>query len=110
MRPNKNLTSRLRHKVRLVLPRDGGELEHICSTFAEIAPISDSDLREFDNISFGHLLVEEYFIITIRYLECVKATMRIAFRNKIFAIKRIVNPYSLNHVLKIIALEITESA
>jgi head-tail adaptor len=108
MKITKKFASRLRHLIRFgnILP--DGSWEEVCHSFAEISPIAETSIREFDQINFGHLLSEEYFIITTRYLRNLNNLMRIRFNQRVFAIKRIINPYELNHVLKIIVHEVTE--
>jgi head-tail adaptor len=108
MKFNKQFISRLRHYIKFSTILPDGSFEDVSSAFAEISPITDTSVKEFDEISFGHLLTEEYFLITTRYLRNLNSSMRIRFNDRIFAIKRIINPYELNHILKIIAQELTE--
>ena len=61
-------------------------------------------------MSFGHILLEEYFMITTRYIKNINTRMRVRFGNRIFVIKKIINSFQLNHLLKILAIEITEQS
>lgn len=113
MKTKKHFASKLRHKIEIIYNSSISELEpenwvSMQEAYAEIAAITETNIHEFDDINFGHLMSEEYFIITMRFLKNISSKMRIKFGDRLFAIKRIVNPYQLNNILKIIALEITE--
>ncbi len=109
MKLSKTLSSNLKHFVEFLSnENDTNNWRVICSGFAEIKSLTEVGLKEYDGIDFGHLVKEEYFLITTRYLEIINNNMRIRFGNRIFVIKRIINPYQLNHILKILSQEITE--
>lgn len=78
------------------------------NVFAEISPLSETKYATIDQFSFGQLSTENYFVFKIRYKSEVSNNMRLAYKNRIFEIKRIINPYERDKVLQIIALEITE--
>lgn len=105
-----NFSSKLRHYIEFLTESTSktGSWDITCSTYAEIKSITETNTKDFDDISFGHLLSEEYFIITCRFIQNIHRKMRIKFGERYFAIKRIINLYELNHIVKIIALEITE--
>ncbi len=109
----KTLTAKLRHKVELIYnaTEDDYTAENwvkIQDIYAEIIAISEANIKELDGINFGHVMSEEYYLFTTRYIETINYKMRLKFGNRIFVIKRIINPYEFNHLLKIIVLEITE--
>jgi len=74
--------------------------------FAEISPLTDCKYISIEGMSFGNLITEEYYLFKIRYIEGVSKNSRISFRNKLYAIKRIINIKERDKILNIIAHEI----
>lgn len=113
MKLKRSFASRLRHQIEIIFNGSEDGLENwvvLNTAFAEITEITETNIKEFDDMSFGHILSEEYFIITTRYLKNINTRMRVKFGDRIFAIKKIVNPFQLNHLLKILAVEVTEQS
>ncbi len=109
MKENKYLSAKLKHKINILQATEEAEWIAVNEAYAEIMSVSETSLSEFDGVSFGHIMAEEYFIITCRYIKNMNCRMRISFGDRIFTIKRIINPYELNHFLKFLVLEITEN-
>lgn len=84
----------------------GDDWRSVGQVYAEIKPLSEQQIKEIDSIQFGHLILEEYFIFTCRYSDLIENNMRIQFKERIFDIKRIINPQEKDRYLKIITLEI----
>ncbi|MDX1917247.1 MAG: head-tail adaptor protein [Rickettsiaceae bacterium] len=109
MKVKKLLSANFKHFIEFIENKNEQNIWMIkCRGFAQIEALTDQNFSEYDGINFGHLAREEYFVITLRYLPIIHKSMRIRFRNRLFTIKRIINPSELNHILKIIAQEITE--
>ncbi|MDX1924422.1 MAG: head-tail adaptor protein [Rickettsiaceae bacterium] len=108
MKATKTLSSNFRHFIEFIQQEADGmrSWRMLCAGFAEITSLSEANLKEYDDIKFGHLLQEEYFLITTRYVKTINDQMRIRFRDRTFIIRKIINPYQLNHILKIVAQEI----
>ncbi|MDX2050660.1 MAG: hypothetical protein SFT93_05795 [Rickettsiaceae bacterium] len=107
MRQKKSFAARLRHYIEFIQIQDD-EVEGVIvhGAFAEITSLSELGLKEFDDINFGHLLNEEYFVFTTRFINNLSSKIHIRFNNRIFMIRKIISPYQLNHIMKIIAQEI----
>ena len=78
----------------------------VFKAYAYISTYSPSLLSQLEGLNFGHVISEEYIIFTIRFHSGLKQDMRIAFQEKFFEIKRIINQDMQNQVQKIITLEI----
>jgi len=76
------------------------------TTYAEIKPLCDSKFLALENISFGHVITEGYFLFKIRFIKNITTKMRILFKEREFEIKRIINVEEKSKFLNIIALEI----
>ena len=76
------------------------------SIFANVNQLCDNKFISLENINFGDVISEEYYLFRIRFTEQVTSDMRIKFNDKIFEIKRIINKNFANKILLIIALEI----
>ena len=113
MKMVRNFASKLRNRIEIFTNIAEGDIGFenwvkCLDLYAEILSITENNIKEFDSINFGHIMSEEYYIITFRYVENINYKMRIKFGNRIFLIKKIINPYEQNRYLKVIALEITE--
>ncbi len=110
---SKSLVGKLKHKIELIANYSESDHEEenwvkIEDAYAEILALSETSIKEFDGLNFGHVMFEEYYLLTTRYTPHINYKMRIRFGRRIFIIKRIINPYEINQLLKIIVLEITE--
>ena len=92
MKAAKMLSSHFKHYVEFIENNNEGFWTPRCGGFAQIVSLTENGIAQYDGINFGHLTKEEYFIITVRYLRLINQDMRIRFKNRIFAIKRIINP------------------
>lgn len=111
MRKNKTLRARLKHKIIFLEDRRTSEIaeeewQNILEVFAQVTHYADNSLAQLENMNFGNIITEEYFIFKIRFTDKVQKSMRISFSNRIFEIKRLINVEMQNKILKIIALEI----
>jgi len=75
-------------------------------SFAEIKPLCDSKFESLENINFGHVMTEGFFIFKIRFIDGINSKMRILFKKRIFEIKRIIDVEEQGRILNIIGLEI----
>lgn len=75
-------------------------------TFAEIIPISESSYTMLENLNFGHVITEGYYLFKIRFIKDIDTNLRISFKNKNFEVKRVINLKEQDRVLQIIAMEI----
>jgi len=75
----KYLSAKFRHKIVFLekVGEDNDELEVFHEAYAEIMPVSENNFQEFDGVNFGHIMVEEYFIITCRYINGINCRMRV---------------------------------
>jgi len=76
------------------------------TAYAEIKPLCDSKFLALENISFGHIITEGYFLFRIRFIKNITTKMRILFKEREFEIKRTINVEEKSKFLNIIALEI----
>lgn len=76
------------------------------TAYAEIKPLCDSKFLALENINFGHVITEGYFLFKIRFVKNITTKMRISFKEREFEIKRIIDVEEKNKFLNIIALEI----
>lgn len=76
------------------------------TVYAEIKPLCDNKFLALENISFGHIITEGYFLFNIRFIKDITTKMRILFKEREFEIKRIINVQEKSKFLNIIALEI----
>lgn len=102
---------RFKHKIDILVNIAKSEItgpkwEKTKEIYADISQLCDNRFISLENLSFGDVLSEEYYIFHIRYLEEIDSCMRIKFGEKIFEIKRIINKNFSNKILSIIALEI----
>lgn len=112
MIPNrKRLISRLTHYINFLentslvaMEEENWQIKLSC--YAEITSLSDAKYGILEGMDFGNFITEEYYLFRIRYLEGVGRKMRIGFKNKQYAIKRIVNVNQRDKILNIIAQEI----
>ncbi|BBJ31440.1 hypothetical protein RAS_05490 [Rickettsia asiatica] len=58
------------------------------TSYAEIKPLCDSKFLALENISFGHIITEGYFLFRIRFIKNITTKMRILFKEREFEIKR----------------------
>jgi len=98
---SKYLVSKLEHKVEFIL---AGSVVRVA--FAEIQDLRDLSIKEYDDISTGHISEEELYLFIIRYAEDISKKFMIKFKDRIFQIKKITNPGQKNILLRIIAKDI----
>lgn len=105
------IKSRLVHKIQFLVNNEISEIktadwQNTIEAFAEVQPVCDNRFISLENIQFGAVIAEEYFLFTVRFIKEINKDMRINFYGKIYEIKRIINENQRNKILKIIALEI----
>ncbi|HJD61873.1 MAG TPA: head-tail adaptor protein [Rickettsia endosymbiont of Columbicola hoogstraali] len=61
------------------------------TVYAEIIPLCDNKFLALENISFGHVITEGYFLFKIRFIKNITTKMRIIFKEREFEIKRVIN-------------------
>lgn len=76
------------------------------TTYAEIKHASDNRFFAIENISFGSVISEKYFLFSMRFIKDINCSMRIRFNDRIFEIKRIIDKDERGRILTIVALEI----
>ena len=106
-----HLHAKLSHRIRLlenmaVSPIETDNWQEQSIVFAEVKPIVDNKFIALEGLDFGHLISEEYYIFTIRFIDHMHIAMRIKMDDKEFSIKRIINIDHKSRLLKIIALTI----
>ncbi len=106
-----SIKSRLVHKIQFLINTEDSEIktanwQELIVTFAQVEPVCDNRFIYLENMQFGNVITEEYFLFTIRFNHVIHKDMRINFYGKLFEIKRIVNEDQRSKILKIIALEI----
>lgn len=111
MKGMKKLYQKLNHRIQLLRNIESNQLseekwEFYAEIYAEVNPLSETSLKEIDNVSFGQLNLEEYYLITIRFRPDILKTFRVKFKDKQFAINKIINPYEKNKLLKLLCLEV----
>lgn len=74
--------------------------------FASVKEATPKHIKYLENINFGNIISETYFIFTIRFKEGLSKGMKISFNARDFLIKKIINLDQKNKVLEILALEI----
>jgi SPP1 family predicted phage head-tail adaptor len=105
------LFSLLKHKINILENRsvsqlDADEWKIKTQTFAEVKQIFDSKIGSVERFDFGHIITEGYIMFKIRYIPGITTKMRVVFKNRMFEIKRVIDPNESERVLKIIAIEI----
>lgn len=108
---NNILARILKHKISFLANLNSDEYgkelwQEQFSCFAEIKPLYDSKFGSLENFNFGHVVTEAYFMFKIRYSPLLNNRMRIRFRERVFEIKRLIDPDETRHSWHIIALEI----
>ena len=104
---NKNLSSRLKHKVLLQeaikTDDDFGGFSiiwaDICSVYCEIKPMSylrHSQGEEYEN---DQLITKDYYQVITRFNPVINNTMRLQYKDKIYEIKRCINYGEANSIL-----------
>ncbi|RTK92291.1 MAG: head-tail adaptor protein [Rickettsiales bacterium] len=106
-----SIKSRLIHKIHFLTNNEFSEIktanwQNTIEVFAEVQPVCDNRFISLENMQFGTVITEEYFLFTVRFIKEINKDMRIDFYGKIYEIKRIINENQRNKILKIIALEI----
>jgi SPP1 family predicted phage head-tail adaptor len=108
---NTSVISRLIHKITFLVNTEQSEIkqakwEPSFETFAEIKPVCDNRFTALENMQFGNVITEEYFLFKVRFINKINKNMRISFHDKIYEIKRIVDEDARGRMMNIIALEI----
>lgn len=85
---------------------DKDRWEEKLTVYAEIKPLCDNKFIALENISFGHVITEGFFLFKVRFIKNITTKMRILFKERQFEIKRIINVNEKSKFLNIIALEI----
>jgi len=109
--PRQSLVSKLVHKIIFLENIAESELEEanwqeVHTSFAEVKPVCDNRFISLENIQFGNVITEGYFIFRSRFIKGIHAGMRIEFGARIFEIKRIIDEGERGRMLSIIGLEI----
>lgn len=107
----KSITRNLQHQIKILENFSTSEIEEEkwqekFTSYAEIRPISDSRFNMLENLNFGHVMTEGYYIFKIRFIKGITTKMLISFRNRRFEIKRIINIAERSKFLNIIGLEV----
>lgn len=105
------LSSKLRHQISFLSDINDDELSDakwvaMKTCNAEIKPMYDNKFGSIENFSFGLIVTEAFYMFKIRFSKSINTKMRIKFNERIFEIKRIINPGEENILLHIITLEI----
>ncbi|MFK7974216.1 MAG: head-tail adaptor protein [Rickettsiaceae bacterium] len=108
---NSNIISQLTNKISILRNIEPSEIieakwEIFTDTFAAVKPACDNRFTSIENINFGNIISEEYFIFCTRLIKGLNKSMRIKFQDRMFEIRRIINDDTHKNMLKIIALEI----
>ncbi len=111
MQNRKILTNKLSHKIIFLMNIAESKIaepkwEKKYDCFAEISPLSDCKYMNLEGLNFGNLITEEYYLFKIRYMKNINKEFRISFQERVYSIKRIINPKEKNRILNIIAHEI----
>ncbi|NRB10791.1 MAG: phage head closure protein [Rickettsiaceae bacterium] len=101
----------LRHKVFFLKNKADNEnnidnWQPVFTSFVAIDHLAGGQIKLAENLNFSHLISENYFCFTMRYLQAVNQNLRIEFNDRIFSIKRIINEKERNQILKLICLEL----
>ncbi|HJD55615.1 MAG TPA: head-tail adaptor protein [Rickettsia endosymbiont of Pyrocoelia pectoralis] len=103
----KNFRHQIKFLENIILdPMEEDRWIETLTAYAEIIPLCDNKFLALENINFGHIITEGYFLFKIRFIKDITTKMRILFKEREFEIKRIINIEEKSKFLNIIALEI----
>ena len=100
-----NIVSKLTKRITIQYLADDHSWCDKCEIFANINAIADMKYAGIEIFNSMQLITNDPYLFIIRYIEGLNSQMRILYGDRLFNIKRIVNPYEKNHILKIIAQE-----
>ncbi|KJV76697.1 head-tail adaptor protein [Orientia tsutsugamushi] len=102
-----NFSSRLKHNITFFAKESNtSRWSEVLSCFAEIKALYRYKPIITQNLTFGNLTTEDYYLFTIRFSSTICINMRIKFAQRRFEIHRIINPLEQNHNLEIFAFEL----
>lgn len=103
---------KFKHKATVIANQAKSDIENenwqtVLEIYVKGEPLCDSRMISLENINFGNILSEEYYLFHTRYVDKIKVNMRIKFDGNIYEIKRLINQNFANRILKIITLKIS---
>ena len=83
------LTLKFEHKISFLENKSGSELDrqqwqHFVDSYASIIPLTDKRFVSMEQVTFGSVISEEFFLFQIRYIKGLNTDMRIKFQNEIY--------------------------
>ncbi len=99
------------HKITFLQNNANSEIEEtnyerLFDSYASIKAISDSSFSALENMNFGAVIAEEFYLFELRYIKGINVNLRIKHADNIYKIKRIINKEEKNRYLTIVALRI----
>ncbi len=107
--------SDLKHKVNFLTPEDSGfndfedsleKWKYHCRKFVCLQPLINFGLGNLENVSFGQVITESIYLVSLRYDGYINSRMRMEFENRWFDIKRIINLGERKCFMQLIVREI----